>query len=229
MTYEEIIQDARDRSPAFTDAVMDGGQARRRVKRIADELIKEARLLAPRFYSSEFTITGGPYLIDLYPSMMTLGFQNATLGVDYLPETGHHAQLDSATPDPNLAPLTLNPWADRLTPQGLYPIAYMDGVIYPLGTTDTWAQVLALYINHPSPVVVGVPTAATTYPFPDQTVESVTATLAFDMAVRAVGLDLKVPLAAFEQARDGAKSILFQTLLRTGRPRVKRIRDVFYG
>lgn len=227
MTYDDIVKEARNRSPAFTDTVMDLGLARERLGRLMWDLVRQARLVSPRFYSSEITITGTPNLIATYPTMMTLGFQNAFTGVDYLPETGHSVLLNSLPTGQNSQPITMVPWADRNRPFGQFPMAYMDTVLYPLGSVETWQDVGSLYFNYPTFAPIPLISAGgNTFPFPPNMEEPTIAALAEAMAVRAVGLNVPVPLEVFTAQAATAKALFIQTLLPTGRPRVKRVRDI---
>jgi hypothetical protein len=227
VTYDEIIQEARDRSPVFTEAVMDLGLARRRLGRIMWDMVRSFRLVDPRFYSTELTIAGTPGILDTWPTALTTGINTPFAGIDYLPETGHSAVVQGLPSDQASQPLTMVPWADRNRPFGQYPATFMDGVLYLLGSEDTWGEVSDLYFNHPTIMPTPIIDAGTsTFPFPSLMEEPVIAALALEMAMRAVGLDMKVPVEVFATAADNMKTVAVRTLLRQGRPRVKRVRDV---
>jgi hypothetical protein len=206
---------------------MDLGLATERLGRLCWDLVRAARFVAPRFYSTEITLTGTPNLIGTFPDMMTLGFQNTFIGVEYLPETGHSALINSLPAGQNAVAITMVPWADRNRPFGQFPMTFMDTVLYPLGSVETWEDVGALYLNYPTvpttPLIIAV---GNNFPYGMMMEEPAIAALAEAMAVRAVSMKLDVPLDHFVQRAAEARATFIQTLLPTGRPRVKRVRDI---
>lgn len=223
-SYAQIVALARDLSPVFTDLVMTDGQAKRILHKIAWQVTAEARNIDQRFLSISGTIGNGTAtLLSQFPTMLTAPIATGIL-MDYFPSTGQAAVLLSLAAPNNKVPITVVPWADRLRPWGQYPMTTLDDDLYLLGSEETWADVGQIQYWIPTSVVMT--TVPTQLVQPASMEPALIALLAEAMAIRAVGLELKVPLDRFTQEADIAKATYLAQVAKSGRARTKLVRDV---
>lgn len=224
-SYAQIVALARDLSPVFTDLVMTDGQAKRILHKIAWQVTAEARNIDQRFLSITGSIgTGTANLKSIYGAALLTAPVATGLMADYFPSTGQEAVLLSLASPDNRVPLTVVPWADRLRPWGQYPITVLDDDLWLLGSEETWADVGQL--NYWFPTSVLLTTVPTTLVQPESMMPALVCLLAEAMAVRAVGMELKVPLEVFVRDAETAKATFLAQVAKSGRSRTKLIRDV---
>jgi len=228
-SYASVIQSARDRSPLFNEAVMDAGMAQRRLHDLAYQLTSEVRLHDPMFMTTAAQLDGGSGSLESgHATMFTAGIA-LTSGQDaeYIVTTGMQGNLThAASPvdDPDYrVDITVVPWGSRLHPWGDYPVTIRDFILYPLGTSDDWTDVNAIYYT----MALGKPaTIPTNLVQPSTMDNALIEQLALAMALRAAGLGHKPDLASFATVAEQAKSAFLAHTLRTGRPRKVLVRDV---